>query len=428
MDNRVISLRCPSCGSTDIVMESEKIASCKSCGSKFAVAEDKGERNVYVTNEVHIGAGSKVANHVNRTYNDVVDAVTVMRNVFIDLADDPNSPEDIFDSEFGTVIREIDQYLCVIYDVNVAYSASVGYDRRETYYERGSDGNLKEKTRTVTDWRPVSGQKIFTEGASYVLKTNGDPDEQRSRFRTLLKTADESIPFEQGNVDVKPIVPTDEVYYAARGNAESQAESECRDSLPGDHVRDFRASSVSELKISAVYVVPDYVLPYKYKGAEYSSREYACSTTVAKSKRPSDEANKKKNVSAKLRPIAVPALLMPLALLIAAIVLLVTDPAVEVRVGVIVALYVVSIALVIVSLIRSKLLLSDYMGYLQRIKTEGLEKLLARKSLPGLTDSERASIMDIKAKSKSAKFKSALNVLAVIALICGIIVGIIAMV
>lgn len=427
MDSKTISLKCPNCGSSDITMESERLAVCKSCGGKFAIEEDKGVRNVYVTNEVHIGEGAGKADLENRTVESVVDAVTVMRNVFIDLADDPDIPEDIFDSEFGTVVSEIDQYLCAEYDVSVTYSASVGYDRKEKYYDTDSQGRLVEKTRTVTDWRPFNGHQNLRETGTAVLQTKGDAYVQRIRFGVWLRNSGDSVPFEQGSVDDEPVTPSKDSYDEARKEAESKAESACGSSLPGDRHKDFRATSVSELKSSTVYVIPDFVLPYKYKGTEFSSREYACNTYASQITGPSDKANKEAKVSAKLRPFIIPALVVPIVLFITAIIFMNVDPIVGVRVSVILVLFAASIGLFVLASVKRKRLISDHVRYIQQEKTEGLERLLAEKKLSPLTDVERASITNVAAKAKAVKFKGALYVAAMIALPVGLILGFIAL-
>ena len=427
MDSKTVSLRCPNCGSSDITLESEKLAVCKSCGGRFAIAEDNGVRNIYVTNEVHMSEGTGRSDHENRTVENVVDAVTVMRNVFIDLADDPDVPEDIFDSDFGAVVSEIDQYLCADYDVSVTYSASVGYDRKETYYDRNSRGELVEKTRTVTDWQPFNGHQNLRETGIVVLRTTGDTAVQCARFGAWLDVFGNSVPFEQGNVDEEPLVPSKDSYNEARMKAESRAETACRCSLPGDRHKDFRASSVSELNSSTVYVIPDFVLPYKYKGNEYSSREYSCSTIADQITRPSDKANKEAKISAKLRPFIIPSLVISVVLFITSIVFIAVSPVVGVRVSVIPVLLAASICLFVFANIKRKRLISDYVRYIQQIKIKGLERLLAEKKLSPLTGDERASVTDIATKAKAVKFKNALYIVDVIAFVVVAVMSFIAL-
>ena len=184
MDKTARSLNCPNCGSYEINFISDDLAECKSCGSKFAI-NAKGERNVFVTNNFNLSSPSPDC--VNYTVKNTTDAAGFTRNALIELACDADVPADIFQSEFQPATCEYDQFLAVNDNVEVSYSASIGYDREVTrsVYNR-STGKYDERKETVTEWEPITGIFKNEQTGIAVLKTSGSRRVQTERFVSLL--------------------------------------------------------------------------------------------------------------------------------------------------------------------------------------------------------------------------------------------------
>ena len=88
-----------------------------------------------------------------------------MREVLVKLASHYDTPNDVCNASFGEITESIKEVIVCSAHVESDYSASIGYDRVEEYWdkEKKFDHNGGhyyvdvKKTRTVTDWHPHSG-------------------------------------------------------------------------------------------------------------------------------------------------------------------------------------------------------------------------------------------------------------------------------
>lgn len=111
-----------------------------------------------------------------------LDKKQFLRQVMIQMTNSPTAPIGITKAKFGEVKESIREVMAYRAEVKTDYSASVGFDRRETY--RDKNGN--QQTRTVTDWKPHSGHEESTWSGCL---TNGESDLLREALKSDKKSA-----------------------------------------------------------------------------------------------------------------------------------------------------------------------------------------------------------------------------------------------
>lgn len=216
-----------------------------------------------------------------------------LRNVLINLSKDTNSPSNIMDSKFSEVKEFKKEMINVTADVDVSYSGSVGYDRKETYtdYESKYDKDLGKniqvpvtKTRIVTDWRPHSGN-ISTHNKVYSTVNSEYWDyEIESLFNSATKELKNENIIESSDVNLNKIA----LERAVRG-CETHAEYDVR--WPGDHQKDTSYHHNTSVTKIVCYVFPYYEVEYTYDGKTYKSRGVAFGKPNEKHKTPQNSVN-----------------------------------------------------------------------------------------------------------------------------------------
>ena len=219
-----------------------------------------------------------------------------LREVLEGLSRDPATPADIMTATFGEV-KELSKEFCQVgVEVDVHYSGSVGYDRQEQYITQDFkhlhagdiytvevvikyaevDAQYKcdvQKTRTVTDWRPHSGNDHFTIVATEVNGSTGDQKFSRL-FGALLKEIasdeDSGDEIEGASSTMDP-----DAYNRAIASAQNTAQKEVK--WPGDHQKDESYSFESEIPDGKgyVYICPYYVVEYEYRGKKFIAKGFA---------------------------------------------------------------------------------------------------------------------------------------------------------
>ena len=293
----VKTIACPQCGSTDVNMTSETHGICKSCGAKFAVQPRIETQNVY--NEIHVDGSSESQDLCVKA--EIKPAYTkdqFIRKAWITLASE-DAPLEIFNENFSEV-KEIDhQVLMESIEVDVAFQASIGYDRQEsytkyeTYYEKESytdynkDGKpftqyrTVEKTRpvtkykTVTDWRPLNGN--LSKSSKVIIE---NMEEQADGFYPWS--------FEQSfrGISAESIIPLDgaagdnmKMSDDARDNAAAlhlyNINGAVQRSLPGDHYKDldWKISKITD-STTALYKTKEYKTTICMNGETYEKRGF----------------------------------------------------------------------------------------------------------------------------------------------------------
>ena len=204
-----------------------------------------------------------------------------LRKVLISLAGSTDSAIDVVHASFGEVKESYKEVLACTANVEVDYTASIGYDRIEEYYvkEQKRDSATGrtyyedvKKTRKVTDWHPHSGHQSGT-------PTKAVFNYSESSYNLLniaidsIRTAKKDSIIEDGEATVNL-------------SSLETAKTNCRQDViysikfPGDHHKDERYSSTEEVTDLVCYIVPFYEVSFTYKGKKYSARGFACGSSI----------------------------------------------------------------------------------------------------------------------------------------------------
>ncbi len=266
---------CTQCGSNDIELISEDMGKCKNCGTQIVINTPK-ETNI-ITNNVNI--------QMVDSYGEVplgffelpieMKQEEFFAEALMQIAQEKNTPDDIFIAgEFEPIKTIYCQYLSASGNVDMSYSATIGYDRKEEYYEKEKkykDGrayyeNVK-KTRTVTDWQPFSS----TYKGNHTGTVNNDGQEGTDKFDYFTRCVDKAIEYDTNtSKSPAPLPPTGNSVEDLKWSIESSASAHCRYSLPGDHNKDFTSSGIVDLTTIESHVAPRYLFDYTYKDNKYN--------------------------------------------------------------------------------------------------------------------------------------------------------------
>ncbi len=200
-----------------------------------------------------------------------------LRALLIELGTRENTPPDVVEATFGKVTEGMREVILCKAHVDGICTASVGYDRQETYYEKikDSSGNYKEvkKTRTVTDWHPFS-QKYS--GTAICAAFNDSAGMANDNILVAIETARKESCVPGGTAEV-----------CAEGL--DKAHDLCRKKVtdatsidfPGNRKKDESYRSSSSTLWTDCYKLPTYEVTYVYKGQEYQAYGFACGTPRA---------------------------------------------------------------------------------------------------------------------------------------------------
>lgn len=228
-----------------------------------------------------------------------------LRDSLIALAKQKETPSDIFESEFGDVVKTENEYIGIVADVNIDYTCSVGYDRQEEYYDKVKkyDSTIKDyryeyvkKTRTVTDWSPFSGSNSTRETTMVANKGDGYSTEKETLALESVRTtkADNIVAVEEefiGNED-----------------AIRRAKNYCLGACyvhaikPGDHQKDGHYSGHANIADIGGYNISEYSMNYKYNGETYRTDAFASGSSKLRKTFPNIAKDVKAEASAKLKP------------------------------------------------------------------------------------------------------------------------------
>ena len=228
-----------------------------------------------------------------------------MRQLLIELASNFDSPNDVCTSSFGEITETERGVIVCDAHVDTSYTASVGYDRKEEYWDkekkRGTNGSYYyvdvKKTRTVTDWSPYSGQ---TSGDAVCMAFNdeGDSDSPMQEHARL-------VPVMQAIKDENITEGGDEKLSMDGLNRAKEccvAFVESKVTFPGDHVKDKRINSTSRINSISCYKVPYYKVDFEYGGRTYKASGLACGKPNATAQLPPNNVDIKGTVSRETKP------------------------------------------------------------------------------------------------------------------------------
>lgn len=235
------------------------------------------------------------------------DGQEFLRDTLIRLSLNAKTPPDICESQFSQVYENEAEFLNVNANVYISYSCMVGQDRKEeyidqeTYYKDGARRvrNVK-KTRTVTDWTPLSGTSSSVESV-FVRNTDEDITSQYIDDLTvnnLLQTCKKDSVCEYRDKEI-------EACSGAIVAAYELCKMKCFDKirLPGDHQKDKDYNGTAEPITVSGLVLTEYSLTFTYKGKEYKSVALGSGEVHSNFDAPDDSYSIKQTVKKKMRPI-----------------------------------------------------------------------------------------------------------------------------
>lgn len=214
-----------------------------------------------------------------------------LRKLIIELASSSKTPIDVVNAKFGEVEESIREAIICSSHIEMDYSASIGYDRQETYWtkEKRYNSSTKqyyyvdvEKTRTVTDWRPfsshISGDKTacaFNE--EYASMTN-------DLIVDVIKSTKDSSIVAKGEATLT---------YAGLEEAKKACARflEYEIDYPGDHHRDTRTHADVTVGELSCYRLPFYTVEYTYNGKKYLASGFACGNPNIHAELPPNDVN-----------------------------------------------------------------------------------------------------------------------------------------
>ena len=411
----VKAINCPNCGSNNVVMDSETSTRCKNCNSKFSIEKNEPDKTVVVSNTIVVDDSCKSrVSLLNLAAKDVTDETQFLRRSLIELSINGNVPSDIYEADFEPVKTETDCFLVVKANVDVSYNASVGYDRKvtEQVYDRVAK-EYKTKTKTVTDWTPYSGRATYDKTGEAVLRTSAEDELQHIFDFKAVEEGAQLVPFEESSLTQQPETPTSDDYAYAKNEAAIGAKEACKRDMPGDHVRDFSASTVCNVYETAVISANDRILNFNYKGETSQIRGFAGIDEVRQISVPSDNKNVWTHVKSKQKPFEIAAMaLYAFNIFLSLLMLgLGSTPSVPrgTKVGVLLPFTLIGIAYFVFFVLYRRKLVKDYSAAMQKAKIEALEKILCDKKLEPLSFEEKNDLVATNSTERSVKSVSAPN-------------------
>lgn len=203
-----------------------------------------------------------------------------LRRVLIELAGSSETPVDVVKAKFGEVKERIREVIHCKAHVETDYTASIGYDRIEEYWDKEKkteyiNGEKYEryvdvkKTRTVTDWKPYSGH---ISGNTSSLAFNDDETDNSEVYK-LLSKALRTFNMDNLLVEGEATVNSEGLSYAKYKCAK---DIEFSVKFPGDHYKDDRYNSDIEVLELFCYKLPFYEVRFTYDDKEYYACGFAC--------------------------------------------------------------------------------------------------------------------------------------------------------
>ncbi|MDE7330467.1 MAG: hypothetical protein K2N30_05225 [Clostridia bacterium] len=299
------------------------------------------------------------------------------RSAFIDLTKNPVTPADILEAEFEETEKVFRFLASVRCDTEVTYSASVGYDREEKYEEYNSSKKQYEtKTRTVTDWKPHSGNRKATL-CEYV-----DIETEKALSYSLKNVKKQNIlgyPNEELQTPA-PRIPTRGALKAGEYSCLGSLKYQCKSNLPGDRYENFSASGNAKAIESASIVVSQYALPYKYGGKKYCVHGFAAGETYSTDETVNVSYNNADAIGKKT-------FIYSVAALVCALVSCIISLAVR-NTAAVCVLFVLSLASFVTFKVMNVVIRNKAVNSQKEIKIDKLKKLLAKRGLAELSETE----------------------------------------
>lgn len=232
-----------------------------------------------------------------------------LRALMVKLASHPDTPTDVCNATFGEVKESVKEVIACKAHVECDYSASVGYDRKEEYWdkEKRKENGIEyyvdvKKTRTVTDWHPHSGH-IAGDAAGFVFNEEPKRDgwKESVRIRDVMASVDKESLEEGGAAEV------------SRGGLET-AKMACVTRTiqnivyPGDRHANESVHPIVEVSSITCFKVPYYEVEFTYNGKVYHASGFACGKPNAETELPPNNVNIQEQVVKETKPLKIGAI------------------------------------------------------------------------------------------------------------------------
>ncbi len=223
-----------------------------------------------------------------------------LREAFIALAKNKETPEDIFDAVFEDVKTENRRYAFSWGSSEIKYTCAVGY-KKKIKFKKYNDITKKFETKIEeqVDWTPMSGSYSGT-GRSYVKNCIGRTfGGELENARKLLGSSD--VTQIASNEGEKAVISDSEQAAIYKEIASDVADS-CRRGLPGDKLKDFHYSYNSYIDGTKVYEIPVQILEYEYKNEKYVTYGFSVGNIPVDGYHPVDDESDKARRDERARP------------------------------------------------------------------------------------------------------------------------------
>lgn len=277
-------ISCSNCGAELMYDPGTQMTNCNFCGSKFEIEKATDE-------ELILPDGIIPFKVQKEEYHQAVLSW---------LSEGDYTPDDILTS---SVFDEINGVYLPMYFYKGRYhgnwSASSGYNRMEEYVE-WSESQKKNvrKTRTVTDWRPSSGQVAGTfsilgfagsgegikqEIAVYAHGTSFNRGELK-KYDSKYTLGFNLLEFTTGEEDVWDTL--------GKTQADGISTSDIKNRIPGDKYKDLTSDVLYDREEAIKVYIPYWVVYYKYAEKEFHVCMDGTTATRISGERPVDEKTK----------------------------------------------------------------------------------------------------------------------------------------
>jgi hypothetical protein len=276
-------INCDNCGAELNFDPQTQMTNCNFCGSKFEIGRAVEDQMIIPDGILPFKVNKEIFE----------------RKVLEWLSDGDYTPDDIL---YSTLFQSFNGVYLPMWFYSGRYngnwSASSGYDRVERYLGKDTNGKTVEKTRTVTDWRPSSGQ---CSGEFSILAFAGSGKGIKPGIATYahgtgfskgeLKTFDSQYTL---GFNILDFTSDENSTWDSLGKrqADLQVEIDARKRIPGDHYKDFYCDVLYDKLKPARILVPFWIAHYHYKGKEFHVYMDGTTTTRINGTRPVDESIK----------------------------------------------------------------------------------------------------------------------------------------
>ena len=368
---RVKSLRCPQCGSTDIELTSLQTGKCKHCGTTVLIEEPKKEIINNININVKQADGNMLPFYEIKKEFDIKEFET---QIFTRMTYDETTPTDILDADFSAPYEHNKFFVKHTGEVTLTYNCLAGYDRQEKYSEwSNASKSYVTRTRKVTDWKPLSGTYTGKYDTILPLDKNNNLDDKLAAAQSLavldcIKTVEKRVPVDGVDFDISNDKKDDAEY-----KIERDAASDCKYNIAADHVKDFNYSAIVNITETEFYKIPQYTVDYKYNDKNYQLHAFAAGKFHEYGSMPDVSGDIKAEADKKNIKFVIPSLLLCIASIIISIFVL-NDTAVY-------AIGVAAIVMYIITKFTFKKIHNSIIDKRQDEKRRRLDTVLKNKKL-----------------------------------------------